>query len=73
MKYKHFTVEERERIQETLWQKASIRTIAAALGRSASSISREIKRNMDSIGRRRYIPRTAHERALINRKSRGSP
>ena len=71
MKYKHFTIEEREKIQEMLWQKSSIRTIAAALGRSASSVSREIKRNMDSIGRRRYIPRAAHEKALIQRKSRG--
>jgi hypothetical protein len=24
MKYKHFTIEEREKIQELLWQKASI-------------------------------------------------
>jgi len=71
MKYKHFTIEEREKIQEMLWQKSSIRTIAAALGRSASSVSREIKRNMDSLGRRRYIPRVAHEKALIKRKNRG--
>ena len=71
MKYTHFTIEEREKIQEMLWQKTSIRTIAAALDRSVSSVSREIKRNMDSLGRRRYIPRAAHKRALIKRKSRG--
>ena len=71
MKYKHFTIEEREKIQEMLWQKASIRIIAATLGRSTSSVSREIKRNMDFIGRRRYIPRVAHGKALIKRKSRG--
>lgn len=71
MKYTHFTVEEREKIQEMLWQKASIRTIAAALSRSPSSVSREIKRNRDSLGRRVYIPRAAHEKALIKRKSRG--
>jgi len=71
MKYTHFTVEERERIQEMLWQKTSIRTIAAALGRSPSSVSREIKRNLDSLGRRRYIPRAAHERALKKRGLRG--
>ena len=71
MKYKHFTVEEREKIQVMLWQKSSIRSIATALGRSPSSVSREISRNKDILGRRFYIPRTAHERALKKRKSRG--
>jgi len=71
MKYTHFTVEEREKIQEMLWQKSSIRTIAAALGRSPSSVSREINRNLNSLGKRYYIPRTAQKRALIKRKSRG--
>ena len=71
MKYTHFTVEEREKIQEMLWQKSSIRAIARALNRSASSVSREINRNLDNIGRRRYTPRTAHERALKKRKIRG--
>ncbi len=64
-------IEEREKIQEMLWQKSSIRNIAATLNRSASSVSREIKRNRDSIGRRRYIPRISHKKALIKRKSRG--
>ena len=71
MKYIHLMVEEREKIQEMLWQKASIRSIATTLGRSPSSISREINRNRDSIGRRFYIPRGAHERALKKRKLRG--
>lgn len=71
MKYKHFTVEEREKIQEMLWQKASIRSIAGALNRSPSSVSREINKSLDNFGRRRYNPRTAHERALDKRKSRG--
>ena len=71
MKYIHFTVGEREKIQEMLWQKASIRAIAIALNRSPSSVSREVKRNMDTIGRRRYNPRTAHERASKKRKIRG--
>jgi len=31
MKFKHFSIEEREKIQELLWQKTSIRTIAGAL------------------------------------------
>jgi len=71
MKYKHFTVEEREKIQVMLWQKSSIRTIATALNRSPSSVSREINRNKDILGRRFYVPRTANERALEKRKSRG--
>lgn len=70
MQYKHFTVEEREKIQEMLWHKASIRTIAKALNRSPSSVSREIKRNK-SPERNRYTPRLAHKRALEHRKKRG--
>lgn len=70
MQYSHFSVEERENIQELLWQKASIRTIAKALGRSPSSVSREIQRNKPP-ERNRYTPRLAHERALAHRKHRG--
>ena len=71
MNYKHLTIEEREIIQEMLWQKQSIRTIATRLKRSPSSISREIRKSEDTIGRYRYIPRTAHERAIKNRSKRG--
>ena len=70
MKYKHFTIEEREKIQELLWQKASIRTIAEAIGRSPSSVSRELQRNKPP-SRNRYGPRIAHIRALEHRKHRG--
>ena len=70
MKYKHFSVEEREKIQEMLWGKSSTRDIAGALGRSPSSVSREIKRNKPP-ERNRYTPRVAHERALRYRKRRG--
>jgi IS30 family transposase len=71
MPYKQISIEERERIQEMLWQKSSVRSIATALGRSASSVSREINKNIDSIGRRVYIPRAANEKALVRRKNRG--
>lgn len=71
MKYTQLTVEEREKIQEMLWQKASIRDIAMALKRNPSTISREINKNKSSLGKRIYIPRAAHERALAKRKSRG--
>lgn len=70
MKYKHITIEEREKIQEMLWQKASIRSIARALNRNVSSVAREIKRNKPPIVNR-YTPRLAQERALSFRKHRG--
>lgn len=70
MKYKHFSIEEREQIQEMLWQKSSIRDIARVFGRNSSSVSREIKRNKPP-ERNRYTPRIAHERALAYRKHRG--
>ena len=40
MKYKYLTIEDREKIRELLWQKASIRTIAGVLERSPSSTAR---------------------------------
>lgn len=70
MKYKQLDVEERERIQELLWQKASVRSIAKTLGRSPSSISREIKRNQTP-KKQLYRPRLAHEQAVERRSSRG--
>ncbi len=70
MKYKHLSIEEREKIQELLWQKKSIRHIAEELGRSPSSVSREIKRNETTI-KKKYTPRQAEQRALERRKSRG--
>lgn len=69
MKYKHLTIEEREKIQSMMWEKRSIREIAKVIGRSPSSISREITRNIPL--KRSYRPRLADERALEKRKSRG--
>ena len=70
MKYKHLTIEERETIQEMLWQNKSVRSIAKQLNRSSSSISREIKRNKPP-QRNVYAPRLAHEKAVKNRSKRG--
>lgn len=70
MKYKQLTIEEREQIQTLLWQKMSIRGIAKSIGRSVSTVSREISRN-NPPGRIVYTPRLAHERALEYRKRRG--
>lgn len=72
MKYNHLSIEEREKIQELLWQKQSIRYIASVLKRSPSSISREIKKNNPKQVKR-YTPRLANERALKKRSSRGTP
>lgn len=54
-----------------LWQRLPVRAIAKRLGRSPSSISREINKNRDSVNRRQYKPRTAHEKAVRNRSRRG--
>jgi len=69
MKYKHLSIEEREKVQELLWQKTSIRSIARVLARSPSSVSREIGKNIPL--QRSYKPRLAHERALVKRTFRG--
>jgi len=70
MKYKQFSIEEREIIQEMGWREVSIRAIAKALGRNPSSVSREIRRNKPP-EYNRYTPRIAHGRALQYRKHRG--
>jgi IS30 family transposase len=69
MKYRHLSIEEREKIQELLWQKTSIRDIAKVIGRSHSSIIREINKNIPL--QYKYTPRISHERALEKRKQRG--
>jgi IS30 family transposase len=71
MNYQHLIIEEREKIQLMLWQKQSVRAIAKELDRSPSSISREINKSRRSDGKRCYIPRAAHERAVQNKSIRG--
>lgn len=68
--YKHFSAEERDTIQYMHWEKKSIRSIAKELGRSPSSISRELKKNFPPTNKV-YTSRLAHERAQIKRSSRG--
>lgn len=70
MKYRHFSIEEREQVQLGVWEKKSVRCIARELGRSPGSVSREIRRNLPP-EKYRYTPRLAHERALLHRHSRG--
>lgn len=71
MQYTHFSIEEREKIQYGLWQRRSARDIARELGRSPSSVSREIGKSKNFDKMRRYNPRTSNARALLKRKSRG--
>ena len=67
--YKHFSMEERYEISHLREQGYSIRKIASALGRAASSVSRELKRNSGkTIG---YKPSYADELCWA-RRWRGS-
>ncbi|MFZ2500444.1 MAG: IS30 family transposase [Minisyncoccia bacterium] len=70
MTYQHLSVEDREEIQKGLWKSESIRSIAERLGRSAASISREIRKNQTPI-KEQYSPRLADAHAEAKRKSRG--
>lgn len=70
MAHTQLSVEEREEIQRGLWEKESIRSIAKRLGRSHTSISREVRKNQTPV-KERYTPRLANERALVQRPSRG--
>ena len=70
MKYQHFTIEEREKIQEFIWEKHSVREMARILGRSPSSIAREIKSHLNKEVNK-YTPRSAHQQALKSRHLRG--
>ena len=64
--YRQLKYEEREKLAE-LWQsKSSITQIAKALGRSKSTISREVRRNQAPPGQ--YWPDTAHKLSLKRRQ-----
>lgn len=70
MPYQHLNVTEREKIQDGLRAKKSLRSIAEDIGRPVSTISREIARN-ETTERQIYTPRLAEERAKEKRKERG--
>jgi transposase, IS30 family len=70
MKYKHLNIKERELLQVMWWERRSMRYIARVLGRSHTSISRELKKNFPE-EHEVYTPRLAEERAKINTRSRG--
>jgi IS30 family transposase len=68
--YKQLSIEDREIIQLGIWSHKSIRLIAKELGRPASAVSRELKRNCPPV-RRAYLPRLAEERAKSRITKRG--
>ena len=65
MAYRHFSRKERGSIAQLLNHKCSIRAIASKLGRSPSSVSREIRRNK---GEARYQAEQANKQYISRRK-----
>lgn len=63
-KYQHLTVEERDRIAVMVSEGQSLRKIAKELGRSHTSLSRELRRNVPPIYTGYYLSHKAHERAV---------
>ena len=59
MNYHHFTIEERCCLREYYIKGKSYREIARLLGRSVSSVSRELRRNCRFFRDPRYYPYTA--------------
>ena len=68
MSYTHFTLTERFCLQEYLKEGKSFREIAKLMGRSPSTISREVKRNF-SRKKKRYNPWRATTLYIIRRKN----
>lgn len=64
---RYLSLQEREKIRDLIAAGSSIRTVAAVLGRSPSTVSREIRRNATGAGT--YEPYTA-QRAAAERRSR---
>lgn len=63
--FRHFDLQDREKIQQGLRKQKSLRWIANLLGRSVSSISDEIRRNRV---KGRYDATKAHHKAYVKRK-----
>ena len=68
--YKHLSLEEREKLYALKAQGLSLRNIAKVLGRSGTTLGRELERNRTGVGKRsaeylifRYTPCKAQEKA----------
>jgi len=64
--YTHLTIFEREKIYLWFSQKISLREIARRLNRSASTISRELRRNQKSGAYSPIIAQTKYEKRKTN-------
>jgi IS30 family transposase len=69
-RYGQLSLEERDRITEMMAEGASLRVIAAELGRSPATISREVRRNC-SPSYKLYLSHRAHERAAKRKREAG--
>jgi IS30 family transposase len=67
-RYSHLTAEERDRLADLRAGGASLRAISRALGRAASTISREIRRNALESGA--YRPHVAEGAYMLRRQRR---
>lgn len=67
--YNHLSAEERDELSALRSKGLSIRSIAKHLGRSHSTLVRELKRNAPPIRSRYYLPHKAHERAEVRRQT----
>ena len=65
MSYRHIDLDERYVIYKNITRGKSLRACASLLGRSPSSISRELKRNT---GKYWYRPKDAEAKSKIRRK-----
>jgi IS30 family transposase len=71
MSYTHLSAEERMKLYQLKQQQLSNRSIARHLGRSASTISRELQRNQTAEGI--YLPDTAHMKMQQRRQAAKTP
>jgi transposase-like protein len=68
---RYLSLVEREELRDLHRSGSSIREIAAAMGRSPSTISRELRRN--TISERGYLPHTAHRLSVQRRRRSRRP
>lgn len=71
--YRQLSAEERDRLAELRGRGRSLREIALALGRSAGTVSRELKRNAGSITGGDYLPHAAQRKAEARRLNHVRP
>jgi len=69
--YKHISLEERDRIEEMKFLGHTMTEIAMELGRSKSTLSRELKRNATP-AYKVYLSHRAHERAVTRKQEAGN-